>query len=215
MPILIGKGELWFMSLSKREKAFVGVFAVVLVFALYYVFFYQPITADIEAMSAEMKTRSDNTKLIQVRQAELDKLKHEFGEMSKMISDALGRLPLQDSAQMIVSLYEIISPRAYRDHIEFGEFEQHQDYAAMPVTLSFSSGYQDFRTILALLEQSNYINHVENMTVQRLDEEGSVRVNMMLKFYFSYESGRQKADYTFMKGDYGKDNPFQSSKKSN
>ena len=43
------------MVLTKRERGFIALLAIVLIFSIYYVYFYIPLQKQIDAMSAEIK----------------------------------------------------------------------------------------------------------------------------------------------------------------
>jgi len=198
------------IQLTKREKVFIAIFIVVSVMAVYYVYFYQPLIRDIEAMSAEMEAVQDLPVLSKSKQEQLASLKREYETLSKRVSETLESLRSPDDQPgLVVHLYRIFSTRSIREYIEFGDLEQHTDFSVMPVSVTLSASYSDFKDILRQLEQSPYKNHIQALTVQALDGGSTVTVNMSIKFYFKPMPAGQELNYPFMDGLYGRPNPFQ------
>ena len=56
------------MQLTRREKVFIAIFIVVSAAAVYYVFFYQPLVKDIEAMSVQVTEGGDPPLLIKSKE---------------------------------------------------------------------------------------------------------------------------------------------------
>jgi len=199
------------MQLTKREKVFIAIFIVVSVVAVYYVFFYQPLVKDIEAMSVQVTEGGDLPLLIKSKKEQLASLQHEYQELSAKVLDTLESLQWPDDQPgLVVHLYEIFSSRSKMQQVEFGEMEQHADFCLMPVNVTFTSTYDDFKDILVQLEKSSYKNYIQALNVQAVEGGNSVSVTMSLKFYFKPEPAPDELEYPFVdEGRYGKDNPFQ------
>lgn len=199
------------MQLTRREKAFIGAFILVSVIAVYYVFLYQPLVRDIEAMSMQVAEIGDLPLLIKSKREQLASLQQEYEELLSYVLDTLENLRWPDDQPgLIVHLYEVFSSRSERQQIEFGEMEHHSDFCLMPVNVTFTATYDDFRDILVQLEKSPYRNHVQAFNIQAVEGGSAVSVNMSLRFYFKPEPSTEGMEYPFLQGSrYGKDNPFE------
>ncbi|MBM7581274.1 Tfp pilus assembly protein PilO [Caldicoprobacter guelmensis] len=198
-------------QLTNREKIFIIIFVAILIISVYYVYFYQPVVKDIEAMSVQVKEAEDLPMLIKSKKEQLTNLQHEYQELSTKVSETLESLQwLDDHPGLVVHLYGIFSTRSKREQIEFGDMEQHTDFCVMPVNVTFTASYDDFKDILVQLEKSPYKNHIQALNVQVLEGGSAVSVNMSLRFYFKPEPAREKLKYPFVdEGKYGRGNPFQ------
>ncbi len=199
------------MQLTKREKVFIAIFIAVSIVAVYYVFFYQPLVKDIEAMSVQVTEVGNLPLLIKSKKEQLTALQQEYEELSTKVSGTLESLQWPDDHPgLVVHLYRIFSPRSQRQQIEFGEMEQHTDFCLLPVNVTFTARYDDFKDILVQLEKSAYKNYIQALDVQAIEGRDSVSVNMSLRFYFKPEPAQEGLEYPFLDGGrYGKDNPFQ------
>ncbi|NLO81627.1 MAG: type 4a pilus biogenesis protein PilO [Clostridiales bacterium] len=196
------------MKLTKREKRFVILLVVVSVLSVYYVYFYQPLQEQIQNMITEIKMGEDALKLKESKEDEVKILKEELQALTEETTNLLDSLPHHDYPSLLVHLNEITAPRVNREYIEIGDVEVQTEFVILPVFISVSAEYNNFKEMLKMLEESPYRNRVESLSVHTVDDGVNINADIALKFFFKPESDEQDNSYPFMNGRFGKDNPF-------
>ena len=198
------------MVLTKPERGFIALLAIVLIFSIYYVYFYIPLQKQIDAMSAEIKTGETTLELKKTRDKEIELLKEELQMLMERTTELRNSLPPSDEPGLLIHLYHITTPLGTREYIEFGDAEIQTEFIVLPVYISVKTDYARLKEMLRLLENSSYRNRIEDLSVQMSDGGNSIYVNMALNFFFKPEPGSQNIRYpSFMDGGFGKDNPFE------
>ena len=168
---------------------------LILSLAIYFVFI-SPLQSDIKIQQVEIEAlEKDNQKALDYQQKKKD-LREKYKTSVTPEDEERLKLFLPDSVDNVRLLIDL-EALALRQGIEIGntafnsggggnETETHDDGLYESITLSFSfvSTYDDFKSLLVLLQQSLRLIDVTNLTIQTSDDPEFATYKLVINTYW-------------------------------
>jgi Tfp pilus assembly protein PilO len=159
-------------KMSPRERTLLVIFAILLVGALYYLFFLSPLQSKTDAVTAQIADTEDEMDAAQIK---LQQKKTMQDELDKIFADANGdptKIPDYDNVQAVIQELNKILSESDQYTLDFGELEDSTNsIIRRPVSLSFScSSYDAVRSILEQLGSSEFRSLITDVSITNNEE---------------------------------------------
>ncbi len=209
------------MKLSKREKQLLSILIALLIFTCYYFIVYRPMIEDIEVMTLEMDAMTTRLSTSQSNKQQLPALRKQLDDLTREMDTAFDEIPqMVGEQELVVYLYETIKPLAHKTSLVIEPPVEGTQYNSAIFNISLETSYQNFKSILKLLDTSKYndiISFTINSKALNHDTEDAglsqgnnynIIVNMSIEFFYILEKDREIEGYPYIKGIIGAKDPF-------
>lgn len=217
------------MKLSKRESRLVTVALAAVVIFVYYLYFLSPKIDEYFELKENMEVSEKKLGNLQKTESELSNLLDEIEKSKNDIAHLETIVPSNKKLpEIIVHLenfsadtgvelkevsFESTGENKDKKSDKKGEDSQNKDYIEIPIKLTIVGSYDEILRFLESLEDSRRLYSVNNIAVAREYKiaDNSIGVNIGLNAFAIKHNDllmEEPESYDFMKGDYGRENPF-------
>jgi hypothetical protein len=153
-------------KMSRREKALVLVFAIILVAVAWFVFVYQNTTDQITKIEGELSTVQSQTQLMEARASQIDQMKAEI-EQRKAEGAKPVEVPEYDNIQPLMAQLNRIMSAAASYSLSFDDLDtSNAGYVARGVRIDYeSSSYEAAESIVDALAAGKYPCRVDTISI--------------------------------------------------
>ncbi|AJA47559.1 hypothetical protein CPAST_c14840 [Clostridium pasteurianum DSM 525 = ATCC 6013] len=222
-------------NLSKREKYLIVIIGILAVIYLYYNFFLSSVIDNIKAEKSAVtayntqlqninEMKASNQKLIR----QLDDLKEKNNKNSIALPNfeknpeiAYRLKSIADANKVNISNVSLSQPTTYSQSSNTTSSSSNSNNSqnnntvnakpgsllSIPVNLSVNGEYDGIIKFISSIEKDERISIINTINLGSQDGNG-ITATITLNYFYVTASDKNKAEYDFNKGDYGKDNPF-------
>lgn len=178
-------------SLTTKEKFTFVILALIVVLALWYLFFYTPTQVSIESLKVQQQEIQDQTDVLNVQLATYRKWQDELGLDLDSTSDDFAKIADYNNIRELTAELNAILAESTSYSMSFAQLstpeEQGKDCYRRDVKLTFATrNYEAARSILKKLNESQYGCLLQDLAItdsQDSDGENSVSVNASISFF--------------------------------
>lgn len=156
------------MQISNREKQLLVVVGLLVFVVAIYQFVYQPSVVYFNDTMARIDAEQIELARLETIMDEIEMLEVQIANDTKRIFEVLAALPPKANSEpdLVRHLHMMYAPFGGKNAISIEEPTVFTEFSSVNVRMTYASNHEAFRTLLKLLEDSEFKNRLNTLSIQ-------------------------------------------------